>query len=66
MSLSVFPHFRSFLMITLLFRMIGFYHAQTALHSDDVLACISFANGASAYLQAAKTYPEDDEFHACK
>ncbi|KAG2059298.1 hypothetical protein BDR06DRAFT_987265 [Suillus hirtellus] len=46
------------------YTMIGFYHAQTALHSDDVLACISFANGASAYLQAAKTYPEDDEFHA--
>ncbi|KAG2108957.1 uncharacterized protein F5147DRAFT_693493 [Suillus discolor] len=46
------------------YTMIGFYHAQTAQHSDDVLACISFANGASAYLQAAKTYPEDDEFHA--
>ncbi|KAG1791237.1 uncharacterized protein HD556DRAFT_1386844 [Suillus plorans] len=46
------------------YTMIGFYHAQTARHSDDVLACISFANGASAYLQAAGTYPEDDEFHA--
>ncbi|KAG2128642.1 uncharacterized protein EDB93DRAFT_1184074 [Suillus bovinus] len=45
--------------------MIGFYHAQTAQFSDDAFAsCLSYANGAKAYAQAAKTYPEDDEHHA--
>lgn len=46
------------------YSMIGFYHAQTARHSDEVLACLSFANAAKAYVQAGKTYPEDDEYHS--
>lgn len=53
-------------MVVLLPRIIGFYHAQTAQHSDEVLACLSYANAARAYVQAAKTYPEDDEYHSCK
>ncbi|KAG1834673.1 hypothetical protein DFJ58DRAFT_719336 [Suillus subalutaceus] len=44
------------------YSMIGFYHTQTARYSDDIAACIGFANGARAYLQAANTYPEDDEY----
>ncbi|KAG1893485.1 uncharacterized protein F5891DRAFT_1282054 [Suillus fuscotomentosus] len=43
---------------------IGFYHSQKARYSDGVLACISYMNGVNAYLQAANTYPENDEFHA--
>ncbi|KIK36702.1 hypothetical protein CY34DRAFT_55520, partial [Suillus luteus UH-Slu-Lm8-n1] len=46
------------------YSIIGFYHAQTAQHSDEVLACLSYANAARAYVQAAKTYPEDDEYHS--
>jgi hypothetical protein len=53
-------------MVALLSRMIGFYHAQTARYSDDVLACLSFANAAKAYVQAAKTYPEDEEYRSCE
>ncbi|KAG2143156.1 hypothetical protein BD769DRAFT_1037172 [Suillus cothurnatus] len=44
------------------YSMIGFYHAQTARYSNDALACISFFNAAQAYMQAAQTYPEDDEY----
>ncbi|KAG2035381.1 hypothetical protein BDR03DRAFT_962496 [Suillus americanus] len=44
------------------YSMIGFYHAQTARYSDDIPACIGFVNGAKAYIQAANTYPEDDEY----
>ncbi|KAG2108961.1 uncharacterized protein F5147DRAFT_693521 [Suillus discolor] len=43
---------------------IGFYHAQKARYSNGVPACISLMNGVNAYLQAANTYPVDDEFHA--
>lgn len=43
---------------------IGFYHAQKARYSNGASACISFISGATAYLQAANTYPVDDEFHA--
>lgn len=66
MPLSVSLRFLSFLMVALLSRMIGFYHAQTARYSDDVLACLSFANAAKAYVQAAKTYPEDEEYRSCE
>ncbi|KAG2067570.1 hypothetical protein BDR04DRAFT_1026975 [Suillus decipiens] len=44
--------------------MIGFYHTQIARYSDDLLACISFAKGAKAYMRAAEAYPEDDEYRA--
>ncbi|KAG2126940.1 hypothetical protein DEU56DRAFT_821582 [Suillus clintonianus] len=47
------------------YSMIGFYHAQTARYSNDLMVCMfSFVNGAKAYMQAARAYPEDDEYHA--
>jgi hypothetical protein len=61
-----FPRSLYFLIVALRFRMIGFYHAQTARYSSDVLACISFFNAAKAYMQAAQTYPEDDEYRPCE
>ncbi|KAG2346573.1 hypothetical protein BDR05DRAFT_959508 [Suillus weaverae] len=46
------------------YSMIGFYHAQTARYSSDILACFSFVNGAKAYVQAAQAFPQDEEYHA--
>ncbi|KAG0693921.1 hypothetical protein DFH29DRAFT_369688 [Suillus ampliporus] len=45
--------------------MIGYYHAQMAQYSTDLVErMFSFVNGAKAYMEAAGRYPEDDELHA--
>ncbi|KAJ8595201.1 hypothetical protein M405DRAFT_391681 [Rhizopogon salebrosus TDB-379] len=44
---------------------VGLYHAQTAQYSSDpVERMFSFMNGATAYIDAAGKYSEDDELHA--
>ena len=49
--------------------MIGFYHSRMARKSrNEGIDAIEghFREAARAYLQAAKYYPEDDEYHPCE